>query len=148
MKMVTLREYVRKRNGVPLGAKGSLRNMFYRSLGSNQFSGFWHYWNPIWGYYLGKFIFKPLRNKLSINVSIILTFFVSGFIHDLVVSLVFLKIVIIITPWFVLMSFCLVISNHLEIRIKSSVWFYRAIINICYIGGCLLLALTFKGMYT
>jgi len=147
MKMVTLREYVRKRNGVPLGAKGSLRNMFYRSLGSEQFSGFWHYWNPIWGYYLGKLIFKPLRKKFTKNVAIVFTFLISGLIHDLVVSVIFLKIVIFITPWFVLMSLCLLLSDQLGIRIKSPMWFYRALINVCYIGVCLFLAITFKEMY-
>jgi len=147
MKMVTLREYVRKRNGVPLGAKGSLRNMFYRSLGSNQFSGFWHYWNPIWGYYLGKFIFKPLRNKLSINVSIILTFFVSGFIHDLVVSVIYFKIFILITPWFLLMGLLVITSNELGILIKSPIWIYRALVNIGYIGSSLFIVLSIKNMY-
>ena len=147
MKIVTLREYVRKRNGVPLGAKGSLRNMFYRSLGSNQFSGFWHYWNPIWGYYLGKFIFKPLRNKLSINVSIILTFFVSGFIHDLVVSVIYFKMFILITPWFLLMGLLVITSNELGILIKSPIWIYRALVNIGYIGSSLFIVLSIKNMY-
>ena len=147
MENITLREYVKRRTGVPLGAKGSLRNMLYRSLGSKQFSEFWHYWNPIWSYYLGKYIFKPLRKKFTKNAAIILTFLISGLIHDLVVSAIFLKIVIIMTPWFILMSLCLVISNQFGIRINSSPWYYRALINICYISVCLFLTLTFKEMY-
>lgn len=45
----TLSEYVERRNGVPLGARGSLANMLRRSLGARSFAGFWRYWSPIWG---------------------------------------------------------------------------------------------------
>ena len=54
---LVLSDYIKKRNGVPLGASNSLRNMLYRSLGAGKFSVFWRYWNPIWSYYLGKYIF-------------------------------------------------------------------------------------------
>lgn len=147
MKYLTLREYVKRRIGVSLGSKGSLKNMLYRSLGANKFSEFWHYWNPIWGYYLGKLIFKPLRMKFGKSVSIILTFIISGLIHDFVVSVLYFKIVIIITPWFILMSLSLILSNQLGIEIKSTNWFYRAFINICYIGICLFIALKFRELY-
>jgi len=59
---LTLAQYVRRRNGVPLGASGSLRNMFYRSLGAGSIAGFWRYWNPVFGYYLGRYIYAPLKS--------------------------------------------------------------------------------------
>ena len=147
MKYLTLREYVNRRNGVPLGANGSLINMLYRSLGASQFSGFWHYWNPIWSYYLGKLIFKPLRHKFSNNASILLTFIISGLLHDFVVSAIYFKVFVLITPWFLLMGFFSIISNTLGIRIKSPVWIYRALLNISYIGISLFIVLTIKNMY-
>lgn len=147
MKNINLKEYVRRRNGAALGAKGSLKNMLRRSLGAGKFSGFWHYWNPIWGYYLGKYIFKPLRNYFSKTAAIFLTFLISGLIHDLVVSVIYFKIVVIVTPWFVLMSFGLILSNKMGVYVKSTNWYYRALINISYIGICLFIALKFREMY-
>lgn len=60
---ITLTDYVRKRNGVSIGSPRSLINNLYRSLGAKNFSTFWNDWNPIFGYYLGKFIFKPLKKN-------------------------------------------------------------------------------------
>ena len=57
MKKYSLAEYVKYRNGVSLGAKGSLVNMLKNSFGAGSFRQFWKYWNPIWGYYLFKYIY-------------------------------------------------------------------------------------------
>lgn len=38
---LTLALYIRRRNGVPTGARGGLRNMLHRSLGARSFAGFW-----------------------------------------------------------------------------------------------------------
>lgn len=51
---LTLAQYVHRRNGVPLGDSGSLRNMLIRSFGAGSFGRFWQYWNPIFDYGLGK----------------------------------------------------------------------------------------------
>ena len=85
---ITLSEYVKKRNGVALGASGSMTNMLKRSLGANSFYLFWQYWNPIWGYYLSRKVMKPLSDFLPIWLAIILTFAVSGGLHDLAVTMV------------------------------------------------------------
>ncbi len=58
---LTLGQYVQHRNGVPLGDGKSLQNMLHRSLGAASFAGFWQYWNPIWGYGLGKINMCILR---------------------------------------------------------------------------------------
>ncbi len=54
---VRLVQYVYRRNGVPLGDSNSLRNMFIRSFGAGSFARFWQYWNPIFGYGLGKYVY-------------------------------------------------------------------------------------------
>ena len=58
---MNLSEHVKKRNGVPVGHSNSVRNNLYRSLGAKNFSAFWNFWNPIFGYYLGVKVFKPLK---------------------------------------------------------------------------------------
>jgi hypothetical protein len=85
---ISLSEYVKKRNGVPLGASGSMGNMIERSLGADSFYMFWRYWNPIWGYYLSRNVMRPLSLFLPIWLATILTFAVSGGLHDLAVTLV------------------------------------------------------------
>ncbi len=79
----TLGQYVLHRNGVALGDSKSLRNMMYRSFGAGSFGGFWQYWNPIWGYNLGKFIYSPLKRVLPRAFAVIVTFAISGAVHDL-----------------------------------------------------------------
>jgi hypothetical protein len=60
-----LSEYIKKRNGVPFGHPNSLRNNLERSLGANNFSTFWNFWNPIFGYYLGTTVSRPLKKNIS-----------------------------------------------------------------------------------
>lgn len=60
-----LSEYIKKRNGVPIGHSKSLQDNLQRSLGAKNFSTFWHFWNPIFGYYLGTKIFKLLKKDSS-----------------------------------------------------------------------------------
>ena len=43
---LTLSDYIRRRNGVPAGARGGLRHMLYRSLGAGSFAGFWRTLEP------------------------------------------------------------------------------------------------------
>lgn len=65
--MISLKNYVQRRNGVPLGHPNSLMNMLKRSFGANSFDMFWVHWNPIWNYYLNKHIYKSLK-RLAIVI--------------------------------------------------------------------------------
>lgn len=141
---MNLSEYVKKRNGVPMGAKNSLRNMISRSLGAGKFSIFWKYWNPIWSYYLGKYIFKPLKNILPPTLSLILTFGFCGFLHDIVIMLVRWDIALLFTPWFLMMGLWLVISDFIKLNYSKYTWTVRAFINIFMIGICFILAYQMK----
>jgi len=75
---MTLSEYVLKRNGIPLGAKGSLLKNLQNSFGAENNVLFWKYWNPIWGFYLSKYIYLPLNRYLPKSISSIVTFGASG----------------------------------------------------------------------
>lgn len=95
---VTLSDYVRRRNGAPLGASGSLQNMLYRSFGAGTFAKFWQYWNPIWGYALGRYVYAPMHRYIPASLALILTFTVSGAIHDLATILVRASPAFLFTP--------------------------------------------------
>jgi len=141
---LTLRQYVKRRNGVPLGAAGSLSNMLHRSFGAGSFSGFWRYWNPIWGYYLGTLFFSPLKKWFPTSIALIITFIISGAIHDLAVLAVTQKPSILITYWFFLMGICVAVSDQLGISYRGLSRLGRALVNITYISICFIIALVLK----
>jgi len=140
----TLSQYVKKRNGVPLGAKGSMRNMLLRSFGAPSFPVFWHYWNPIWGYYLSRNIMRPLSALVPMWLAVFTTFLVSGALHDLAVALVHWKPVLFFTPWFGCMGALVIVSNKYALSYGFLAWPVRALLNILFI--LLSLALTYLVM--
>jgi hypothetical protein len=59
--------------------------MFSRAFGASDFTRFWRYWNPFYGYFLAYFCFAPLRRFAPRPLCLILTFALNGFLfHDLV----------------------------------------------------------------
>jgi hypothetical protein len=145
---LTLAQYVRRRNGVPLGASGSLRNMLHRSLGAGTFAGFWQYWNPIWGYGLSRYVYSPLVRVMPLTAALIMTFVVSGAIHDLVVSAILGSATFVVTPWFLLLGLGLVFGRAANLDFSGRPWFVRALVNLGYIGLCLALTLIARRIFT
>lgn len=138
--MISLNNYVKRRNGVPLGHKNSLVNMLKRSFGANSFDMFWVHWNPIWNYYLNKHIYKPLKKICCTYLAVVLTFCTSGFIHDLVGLIIYKKLSFFFSFWFFIMSLVVVISKHQNIKYSkySSITIY--VINLSIILVSLYLA--------
>lgn len=134
---LSLKQYVKRRNGVPLGASGSLTNMLKNALGAKNFSQFWLYWNPIWGYYLATKIQKLLTQFLPHSIALILTFSISGLLHDLAVSFIKREIFFVCTPWFCVMSLVVIASQKLSMNMSKFPFISRAFIHsstviICY----------------
>lgn len=136
---ITLSEYVKKRNGLALGAPGSMKNMLKRSLGASSFYLFWQYWNPIWGYYLSRKVMKPLSDFLPMWLAIIFTFAVSGALHDLAITLVKWEVTFFFTPWFSLMSLMVLATKKFDVSYSEHHWLVRSLINILLIVICLTL---------
>lgn len=132
---ITLAQYVKKRTGVPLGAKGSMSNMLKRSLGASSFYLFWRYWNPIWSYYLSRYVMKPVSSFLPQWCAVIVTFAISGALHDLAVMLIKWKLLCFFTPWFSLMGVCVLLSLKLNLSFSQFSMPVRAFINFLYIWG-------------
>jgi hypothetical protein len=141
---LTLSQYVHLRNGVPLGDAKSLRNMLHRSLGAASFAGFWQYWNPIWGYGLGKFVYSPLRRILPPAAAFIITFIISGGIHDLATMAASRSFAFLFTPWFFLLGVGAVLGRAFGVNLAKRAWWVRASINLAYLVSCLVLTLVVK----
>lgn len=138
---MNLSEYVKKKNGVPIGHSNSLRNNLQRSLGAKNFSVFWNFWNPIFGYYLGTKIFKPLKKIFPIGLAVIFTFIFCGLVHDLVTTIIRGKISLFFTVWFLLMGFVVAISKQINYNLSHIKWIFRALVNLLIIGTCLLITI-------
>jgi hypothetical protein len=141
-------EYVERQNGVPLGAPGSLRNMISRSLGAASLAEFWRFWNPIWGYALGRFVYSPVRRLLPPVLAVIITFAVSGALHDIAATLVRRSPTFIVTPWFVFLGLGVILSQMMGMNMAVRPWSWRAAVNIAYLAACLGLALLVKQIWT
>ena len=133
MHKLTLASYVKLRNGVPLGAAGSMRSMLTRSFGAANFGTFWQYWNPIWGYYLAKYIYHPCRKWLPRSFAIIVTFAVSGALHDVAASLAAGRIISFFTLWFMLMGMVVVVTQAFSISLQQYHFVFRALCNAAII---------------
>ena len=130
---LSLAQYVKKRNGVPLGASDSMKNMLSRSLGASSFPVFWHYWNPIWGYYLSRNVMRPVANFLPISLATFITFLVSGALHDIAVSIIKWKAILFFTPWFGVMGLMVIGSKGVGISYGHVSWPVRSLINASFI---------------
>ncbi|MFD2784564.1 MBOAT family O-acyltransferase [Hymenobacter rubripertinctus] len=135
---ISLKEYIKKRNGVSIGSPKSLRNNLYRSLGARNFSVFWRYWNPIFGYYLGKYIFKPLKNTFPAAFALMFTFIFCGLLHDTVTMMLRGSISLFFTIWFSLMGTAVLVTKFLNNDYSKKSWIIRALANSTIITACFL----------
>ena len=140
----TLAQYVTHRNGVPLGDSKSLRNMLRRSFGAGSFAGFWQFWNPIWGYGLGRFVYSPLKRVLPRALAVIMTFAISGGIHDLATMAVRRSPAFLFTPWFFLLGVGVVLGRLTRLDYSDHPWGVRAGINLAYVAIGLVVTLIVK----
>jgi len=138
---LTLGQYIERRNGVPLGASGSLKNMLRRSLGAGTFAGFWQYWNPIFGYYLAKYVDSPLRRVLPRSIALLLTFVICGALHDLAAMAVWGSVAFFCTTMFFFFGAGVLIGRWAGLDFSGLPWPARAAINFTYILACFALAL-------
>jgi hypothetical protein len=70
----------------------------------------------------------------------IMTFAVSGALHDLAVTIIKWKLTFFFTPWFSLMGFIVLATKKFGISYREHHWLIRASINIALVAVCLVLA--------
>lgn len=113
--------------------------MLERSLGAGTFAGFWRHWNPVFGYYLGRYIDSPLRRVLPRSAALIVTFVACGALHDLVTMSIRGSMTFLFTPWFFLLGSGVVIGRWAGWNFTSRPWGVRAGVNVLYVSICLAL---------
>lgn len=107
------RDYERRRLG---GSRSELSGIVYmtrKALLASSFAGFWRYWNPLFSFYLMTRVLRPLRDRgVPLAISQVLTFAVSGLVHDVAATMVLRRLVCIVTPTFVLYAAYVLVEQY------------------------------------
>ena len=140
---MTLEEYIQYRTGT---TKISLiiRNMFFKPFVSSSFKSFWKYWNPSWGYFLLFYCYKPIRTFFPHWASLIITFLISGLLHDIIyiIPKMMNKVGFVfpfITVWFLIISIGILVSEYLQINFNKINLKFRPIFHLGYLIGTFIL---------
>lgn len=123
------------------GSSNQLKNWFERSWGARSFADFWRYFNPVYGYYLSYYAYRPLRRIVPRALAMWLTFIASGFLlHDLVGWALGRRIRFPeMTLVFALLGLGALASDALRMDMSRWPFVARAGANIAYIVVCFLI---------
>ncbi len=140
---MTLSQFIARRLGDEPNAGVLLKRMFILSFGAPSFREFWRYWNPVYGYFLYYYCYKPLRRGLPRAVCVVATFFVSGFVlHDLLFGWWIRAIRTGTLPfpfvgvWFSLMGVLVLLTRALHMNWERWPFVLRSLFN----SACIVLA--------
>lgn len=131
----TYTEYERRRLGNPETRWAGIAHTFRRSFGASSFAKFWRYWNPLFSYYLYYRCYKPLAHFLPRSLAVIVTFAVSGAIHDLFASLVTADLFVLFVPVFAVFGLLVVVEEGLGSSFAGTPFWLRAAIHSVVIAG-------------
>jgi uncharacterized membrane protein YedE/YeeE len=137
---ITLNQFIEQRLGQNKDVGVLLRTMLVRSFGAGSFRDFWRYWNPVYGYWLYRYCYKPLRRMLPRPLCVIVTFACSGFLlHDLpfgwwVRALKTQSLPVpFVATWFVVMAVFMLLADLFKLSVSGLPFAARVAVNSAYI---------------
>ncbi|MDP8202261.1 MAG: MBOAT family O-acyltransferase [Candidatus Tenebribacter burtonii] len=147
----TLKHYIHLRLG-----KGNffeiLKSMFVKAFRAKTAKEFWNYWNPVFGYFMLFYFYKPLTNKVPRAIRVIATFTVSGFfLHDLLLWWPFCWMIAykthfpLGTVWFLFLAIIMLILEKKGFSTERYSPEIRVLTNFIYISIALGLTLLVEG---
>lgn len=89
-------------------------------------------------------MYAPLQRGLPAWLALILTFVVSGGLHDLVIMALRRSLAFVFMPWFFLLGLGVVVGRAFNLDFSRYPWGVRAGINLSYLVVCLLTMLLAK----
>lgn len=139
----SFRLYLRYRLG-PKGGRAAWFNFFIRPFGASSFAEFWRRWNPVYGYFLLYYCYRPLAKVLPRRAATLLTFATCGFmLHDLPAWAVARRI---LPPGatiaFILFGLGAIVGETFHIDLSRWPAGLRALANIAYLVTCVAVMLT------
>jgi len=147
----TLKHYIHLRLG-----RGNffeiLKSMFVKAFRAKTAKEFWNYWNPVFGYFMLFYFYKPLTNKVPRAIRVIATFTVSGFfLHDLLLWWPFCWMIAykthfpLGTVWFLFLAIIMLILEKKGFSTERYSPEIRVLTNFIYISIALGLTLLVEG---
>ncbi len=136
---LTFHQYLEFRLG-SRGGGSAWFNFFIKPFAAGSFAEFWRLWNPVYGYFLYWFSYRPLARVLPRALAMLITFVVCGFLlHDLPAWFVTWRI---LPPGATIAFFMFGAGASLSERLHMDlsrwpVW-ARATINLGYLAACIL----------
>lgn len=141
---LTWPDYAKRRNGLAVGSKGELRQNLRRAFTASSFGRFWQIWNPLFGFYLQKFIYRPLQRWCSKPLALWLTFVGNGLLHDVVTMLARWDVAFFFIPWFSLLGAVVIIESQFQWQLRASPTFLRIFYHVALLLGSATLAWQFR----
>jgi D-alanyl-lipoteichoic acid acyltransferase DltB (MBOAT superfamily) len=111
-------------------------NVLVRPLAAPSLAEFWRTWNPVWGYYLAAWFYRPARRALPHPAAVMVTFTVSGLVHNLLAALLSHRLNPFVTVWFMLYGVVMVASEALHMDLSRLPAPARILVNLAYLIGC------------
>jgi hypothetical protein len=135
---LTFSKYLTRRLG-PKGGRTAWFNFFIKPFGAASFAQFWRLWNPVYGYYLYYYSYRPLAKIMPRPAAVLTTFAVCGFVlHDLPAWAITRRV---LPPGatiaFIMFGLGAVIGEALHMDLSGWPAAGRAVVNVGYIAGCI-----------
>jgi D-alanyl-lipoteichoic acid acyltransferase DltB (MBOAT superfamily) len=141
MQSLGWRGYAARRTGLPVGSRGELRQNLYRAFTASSFGRFWQIWNPLFGFYLQLWLYRPLQRRLPQSLALWLTFVGNGMLHDAVTMLVRQDAAWFFTPWFALIGAYVLAEKRSGFRLNAG----RPELAMCYHSSLLVATAALSG---
>ena len=140
--MLSFTQYLRFRLG-PAGGRKAWFNFFIRPFGAASFAQFWRLWNPVYGYFLYYFSYRPLARVIPRPAAMMVTFAACGFLlHDVPAWVVTRRV---LPPGATIVFFFFglgaVISEAAHMDLSRWPVAARAAVNLAYLALCVVLML-------
>jgi|ERR1700687_240787 len=118
-------------------------NFFVRPLGAPSFADFWRRWNPVYGYFLYYYAYRPLSRVAPRSAAVLLTFVLCGLLlHDVPAWLAARRV---LPPGgivaFVLFGLGAILSEKLHMDLSRWPVAARALVNLAYLVACVAIML-------
>jgi hypothetical protein len=125
------------------GGRTAWFNFFLKPFGARSFDEFWRLWNPVYGYFLFYFSYRPLRRVLPRPLAMLVTFIACGFLlHDLPAWLIARRALPPgATITFALFAAGAIVSGAVGMDLSRRPVWIGVIANLAYLAGCVLLML-------
>jgi hypothetical protein len=75
-------------------------NVLVRPLAAPSLAEFWRRWNPVWGFFLSTWVYRPARRVLPHPAAVMATFMASGLVHNLLAAVLSHCLNPFVTVWF------------------------------------------------